>query len=177
LNAQSLQFLTDLVNCPSPSGYEAQAAALFKTQASAFADEVTTDINGNVTAVLNPDASMKILLAGHMDEIGFIIHHIDDAGLLYFSTIGGHDSAVPLGQMLWVHGRRRLAGLVGRKPIDLMDPAELQKKPNSASCGSISAPVRGKRPKPLSSLVTWPRFSMDCGDARARSNDGGIPRA
>src|ERR1700712_683793 len=129
MKTESLSFLKQLVACPSPSGYEGAIAAIYSDYVSSFADEVKTDVNGNVTAVLNPEASMKIMLAGHMDEIGFIIHYIDDAGLLYFSTIGGHDSVVPIGQMVWVHGKERLAGAVGRKAIHLMDPAELQKKP------------------------------------------------
>jgi endoglucanase len=72
---------------------------------------------------------MKIMLAGHIDEIGFMVHYIDDSGLLFFSTIGGHDSAIPAGQRVWVHGRERVPGVVGRKAIHLMDPAELKKKP------------------------------------------------
>lgn len=129
MKAQSIDFLKRLIACPSPSGYEAPVASLYADYANSFADKVTTDVNGNVMAVLNPDAATKIMLAGHMDEIGFIIHYIDDAGLLYFSTIGGHDSSVPLGQMVWVHGREKVAGVVGRKAIHLMDPDELQKKP------------------------------------------------
>jgi endoglucanase len=73
---------------------------------------------------------MKIMLAGHMDEIGFIIHYIDENGLLYFGTIGGHDSVIPVGQRVWVHGRECLTGVVGRKAIHLLDPAELKKKPD-----------------------------------------------
>ncbi|WP_301592016.1 M20/M25/M40 family metallo-hydrolase [Sabulicella glaciei] len=90
---------------------------------------MTTDIHGNVTATLNPGAPTKIMLAGHMDEIGFIIHHIGDDGLLYFSAIGGHDSAVPVGQRVWVHGRRRITGVIGRKALHLLGPDEAGSKP------------------------------------------------
>ena len=72
---------------------------------------------------------MKIMLAGHMDEIGFIVHYISDEGLLHFSTIGGHDSAIPVGQLVWVHGRQKVAGAIGRKAIHLLDPEETKKKP------------------------------------------------
>ncbi|HEY8610758.1 MAG TPA: M20/M25/M40 family metallo-hydrolase [Roseomonas sp.] len=89
---------------------------------------MTTDIHGSVTAVVNPGARMKVMLAGHMDEIGFIVHHISDEGLLYFSAIGGHDSIIPVGQMVWVHGRERVAGAIGRKAIHLLDEAERKKK-------------------------------------------------
>jgi endoglucanase len=73
---------------------------------------------------------MRIMLAGHMDEIGFIIHYIDDAGLLYFKTIGGHDSAIPVGQKVWIHGTKQTPGVIGRKAIHLLDDDERKKKPD-----------------------------------------------
>ena len=73
---------------------------------------------------------MKIMLAGHMDEIGFIVHHIDDQGLVYFSGIGGHDSVVPVGQRVWIHGDGGpVAGVIGRKAIHLLTEEERKKKP------------------------------------------------
>jgi endoglucanase len=117
------------VAAPSPSGYEQPVARLYRDYTGPFADKITTDVAGNVMAALNPDAPMKIMLAGHMDEIGFIIHYISDEGLLYFSSIGGHDSTTPPGQRVWVHGRERLTGVVGRKAIHLLDPEELKAKP------------------------------------------------
>jgi endoglucanase len=64
-----------------------------------------------------------------MDEIGFIIHYIDDKGLLYFSTIGGHDSSIVCGQRVWVHGKSRIAGVVGRRAIHLIEEEDRKKKP------------------------------------------------
>ncbi|MBS1706672.1 MAG: M42 family metallopeptidase [Armatimonadetes bacterium] len=128
MRAESLQFFKDIVNVPSPSGYEQKAAEIYRKYCS-FADEVKTDSHGNTWAVLNPQAKMKIMLAGHMDEIGFIIHYIDDQGMLYFSTIGGHDSAIIVGQRVWVHGSKKLVGVIGRKAIHLLEEDERKKKP------------------------------------------------
>jgi endoglucanase len=125
---QSFEFLETLVNAPSPSGFERPVAALYRNHMTRHADRVTTDVHGNVLAVLNPEAPMRIMLAGHTDEIGFVIHHISDEGLLYFSAIGGHDSVIPVGQMVWVHGRQRVAGAIGRKAIHLLSPDDLKKK-------------------------------------------------
>ncbi|WP_435166987.1 M42 family metallopeptidase [Falsirhodobacter sp. 1013] len=125
----SLDFLKDLIAAPSPSGYEKFVARLYRDYVTPFADEVRTDVMGNVTAILNPQATMKIMLAAHMDEIGFIIHHIGSDGLLYFSPIGGHDATTPLGQRVWVHGRSRIPGVVGREAIHLLDPTEVGQKP------------------------------------------------
>ena len=128
MRAKSLDFLKAIVNTPSPSGYEERAAQVYRDYVK-FADEVQTDVHGNVIAILNPKAKMKIMLAGHMDEIGFIVHYISDDGMLYFSTIGGQDSAIPVGQRVWVHGNKKVAGVIGRKAIHLLDDDERKKKP------------------------------------------------
>ncbi len=129
MRAESLDFFKAIVNVPSPSGYEERAAEIFRSYTSEFADAQHTDVHGNAWAVANPDAAMKIMLAGHMDEIGFVIHYISDEGLLYFSGVGGHDSAIPIGQRVWVHGKERVAGIIGRKAIHLLDDEERKKKP------------------------------------------------
>jgi endoglucanase len=102
---------------------------LYRSYADQYADSISTDIHGNVTAILNPDAPMRIMLSGHMDEIGFIIRYIDENGLLYFGAVGGHDSPTPIGQMVWVHGRERISGAVGRKAIHMLEPDEMKQKP------------------------------------------------
>jgi putative aminopeptidase FrvX len=129
MQSSSLEFLTSLVTAPSPSGYEQPVARLYRDYTTPFADHAATDVAGNVMVALNPDAPMKIMLAGHMDEIGFIIHYISEEGLLHFSTIGGHDSVIPVGQTVWVHGQQRVAGAIGRKAIHLLGPDESQGKP------------------------------------------------
>lgn len=126
---RSLQFLTDIVNVPSPSGYEERAAQIYRDYCADFADKIRTDVHGNVWAIAHPEAEMKIMLAGHMDEIGFIVHYIDENGYLYFQGIGGHDSTIPVGQKVWVHGRERVAGVIGRKAIHLLEDDERKKKP------------------------------------------------
>lgn len=129
MRAESLDFLKAIVNVPSPSGYEERAAEIYREYTSGFADKVWTDVHGNTYAALNPDAEMKIMLAGHMDEIGFIIHFISEEGLIYFSGIGGHDSVIPVGQRVWVHGKEQVAGIIGRKAIHLLEEEERKKKP------------------------------------------------
>lgn len=128
MRAKSLDFLKAIVNVPSPSGYEERAAEIYRKYTS-FADKVVTDVHGNVAAILNPNAPMKVMLAGHMDEIGFIIHFISDDGLIYFSGIGGHDSVIPVGQRVWVHGTSKVAGVIGRKAVHLLEEEERKKKP------------------------------------------------
>ncbi len=129
MRKESLAFFKEIVNIPSPSGYEERAAEAYRAYVKPFADKVHTDVHGNVWAILNPEAKRKVMLAGHMDEIGFMVHYVDEQGYLYFRGIGGHDGAIPVGQRVWVHGHKRIAGVIGRKAIHLLEDDERKKKP------------------------------------------------
>jgi endoglucanase len=129
MREQSLNFLKALVATASPSGYEKDIGLLYREYVEPFADEVAVDALGNVTAVINPKAPMKIMLAAHMDEIGFMVHYISDDGFLHFSSVGGNDSAIAAGQRVWVHGCTRLAGVIGTKAMHLQTLDEQNKKP------------------------------------------------
>jgi putative aminopeptidase FrvX len=127
---ESLAFFKEIVNAPSPSGYEMPAADVYRKYTKQFADEVKTDVMGNVWAIINPGAKRKIMLAGHLDEIGFAVHYVSEEGLLYFRTIGGHDSLIPVGQRVWIHGKKgRVPGVIGRKAIHLLSTKEREIKP------------------------------------------------
>ncbi|WP_307276126.1 M20/M25/M40 family metallo-hydrolase [Phyllobacterium ifriqiyense] len=104
-------------------------AQIYRDYVQPFADSISTDVHGNVVAAINPDAAMKIMLAGHMDEIGFMIHYIDEMGFVFFSSIGGNDGAVPVGQRVWLHGRSQIPGVIGQKAMHLMSAEESGKKP------------------------------------------------
>jgi putative aminopeptidase FrvX len=128
MDENALGFLRQVVGVASPSGNEAELAQVFRSYVGPFVDEVTTDVLGNVAAVINPDARMKVMLAAHMDEIGFMIHFIDEAGFLHFSSIGGNDSAIANGQRVWIQGRTRVAGVIGSKAMHLQTPGEQAQK-------------------------------------------------
>ena len=130
MRSQSLDFLRLIVNTPSPSGFEEKAAEVYRDYVRPFAHEIKTDVHGNVAAILNPQAEHRVMLAGHMDEIGFIIHYIDDEGFLYFSAVGGQDSVIVAGQRVTVQGKHPIPGVVGRKAIHLMDEEDRKKRPD-----------------------------------------------
>ena len=90
-DSASMKFLEDLLNSASPSGYEAEAAKVFKDYVKGFSDTVYQDVLGNTVGTLNPNADFRVMLSGHYDEIGFQIVHISDEGLLYFRCNGGID--------------------------------------------------------------------------------------
>ena len=126
-NRKSLQFLEDFMLSSSPSGYEMEAAKVFRNY---LADccEVRADVLGNSIAVLNPEAKTRVMLAGHYDEIGFQIVYISDNGLLYFRPNGGIDKLnVPSSEVEILTAAGRIPGVIGKKPIHLLKEAERSK--------------------------------------------------
>jgi len=122
-------FLKQLVETPSPSGFEERNAAHFREYVAPFADSVVTDPLGSVVATVNPEGSPRVMLAGHVDEIGFLIHYISDEGYCYFRGIGGHDPVVPVGQRVTVQtSEGPVEGVIGKKPIHLLSEEERGKK-------------------------------------------------
>lgn len=129
MNADATHFLKALLSQPTPSGYEQPGQAVVSAYMKRFADSVHTDVNGNVHGVLNPGGAYRVMLAGHCDEIGLMIMHIDDRGLLYFSCVGGVNVSLLLGERVRIHTRKgSIPGVIGSKPIHLMDPKEREGK-------------------------------------------------
>jgi endoglucanase len=121
----AIAFLKQLVETPSPSGFEEPNAEHFRQYVGTFADNVETDPLGSVIATVNPGGYPKVMLAGHIDEIGFLIHYIDESGYCYFKGIGGHDLSNAVGQRLVIHtARGPVNGVIGKKPIHLLKPDE-----------------------------------------------------
>ena len=121
MQPESYDFLTKLANMPSPSGYEEKAAKVYRDYLAPYADKVTTDFHGNTIAVINPQKPVRVMISGHVDELGFLVKHVSDEGLLYVAAVGGHDVLIPFGQRVNVHGKQgTISGVMGRKAIHLM---------------------------------------------------------
>lgn len=124
-----IQFLEKLVSVASPSGFERPAQEIIKERIGKSAD-IRYDVHGNLIAAVNEDAEKKIMLAGHIDEIGLMITYIDKEGFIYFDTIGGHDPVILAGQRVIIEGTKGpVQGVIGRKPIHLMEPDDRKKGP------------------------------------------------
>ncbi|MBI1729998.1 M42 family metallopeptidase [Candidatus Acetothermia bacterium] len=125
MKKNSLAFLKRLMETISPSGFEQEAAKVWMAEAKTFADKVWSDQHGNCYALINGGGGPRVMLAGHIDEIGLMITHIDEKGFLYFTNIGGWDAQVLVGQRVWVNAKRgRVLGVIGKKPIHLMQAKE-----------------------------------------------------
>lgn len=128
VESSSLEFLKRLLDTPGPSGFEAAVARVWREEAERFADRVTADVSGNSFATVNEGGSPRVMLAGHIDEIGLMITHIDDDGFLYVDGIGGWDPQVLVGQRIRILGKDGyVLGVVGKKPIHLMKGDEKEK--------------------------------------------------
>ncbi len=128
MRAESLAFLKTLLDTPGPSGFETAPARVWRAEAERFADRVTADVGGNSLATVNPDGGPRIMFAGHIDEIGLMVVHIDDEGYVHFDPIGGWDEQVLVGQRVVLLGRQGLVpGVIGKKAIHLMQKEEREK--------------------------------------------------
>ncbi len=131
MNKGSLRFFEELMRSSSPSGYETEAAAVFRKELKGFCSQVSTDVLGNTVGVLNPGASMRVMLAGHYDEIGFQIVYISEDGLLYFRPNGGIDKLnVPASEVDVLTESGKVPGVIGKKPIHLLKAADRDVPPD-----------------------------------------------
>jgi putative aminopeptidase FrvX len=122
--------LRTLLTAAGPSGYETAPAAAFAQAARAFTDEVAIDVMGSATARVpgTAEGAPRLIVVGHIDEIGLIVTHIDDKGFLYFTGVGGWDPQILVGQrveVLTTDGP--IPGVLGKKPIHLLEPDNRKK--------------------------------------------------
>ncbi|MFH0964619.1 MAG: M42 family metallopeptidase [Planctomycetota bacterium] len=122
MKKDALDFLRKLIAAPSPSGFETPAQAVIRERMRQYCDDVQSDVHGNVFATINPKGSPRVMLAGHVDQIGLMITHVTDDGYLYFDEIGGIDPVTIVGKSVLLHARAGdVPGVIGRKPIHLTE--------------------------------------------------------
>ncbi len=123
------EFLQQLIDAPSPSGYEQAVRRVWRETVSTFADDVRGDVHGNVIASRNPGGSPRLMFAGHCDELGLQINFISDKGYLYFNTIGGHDPSLISGRRVIIHTQDGpVRGVTGRRAVHLTPRGERGKE-------------------------------------------------
>jgi endoglucanase len=124
------EVLRRLLTAPGPSGYEQAAAAVFRDAASAFAEVTYDSVGSTVARVPGTGDGTSVAVVGHIDEIGLIVHHIDDDGFLWFTGVGGWDPVILVGQRVEITTRSGVVpGVVGKRPIHLLDAEERKKAP------------------------------------------------
>src|ERR1700710_3107194 len=123
--------LYKLLTAAGPSGYEQARAAVFREAAGVFAEVTYDTVGSTVARVAGTGEGRSVAIVGHIDEIGLIVHHIDDDGFLWFTGVGGWDPVILVGQRVEIATRDGIvSGVVGKKPIHLLrDPEERKKAP------------------------------------------------
>ncbi|SDH88962.1 endoglucanase [Alteribacillus persepolensis] len=114
MHSSSEKFLYDLLKTPSPSGMEETIQQKWLAYIKDYADHLQSDAAGNVIASLQPDAPFQVVLAGHCDEIGFLVKSIDEKGYVYVEKLGGISHKPAIGMKVDILGsKQRITGVIG----------------------------------------------------------------
>lgn len=129
-NDETLTMLKDLTDARGIPGNEKEAREVMERYIEPFSDRVYTDNLGSLIAEKNGDENgPKVMVAGHLDEIGFMVTRIDTDGFVYFQTVGGWWSQVMLAQRVTIMTKDGdVTGVIGSKPPHILS-AEARKKP------------------------------------------------
>jgi putative aminopeptidase FrvX len=123
-----IPLLARICEAPGAPGSEKEIRKLVLAELKGLADDISIDNMGNVIALKKgKSAAKKSMAAAHMDEIGFIVTHIDDKGFVRFNPVGGFDPKTLTSQRVIIHGRKDIMGVMGSKPVHIMSPDEKHK--------------------------------------------------
>ncbi|HTR71972.1 MAG TPA: M42 family peptidase [Solirubrobacteraceae bacterium] len=126
------KLLRDLLSAKGPSGYETAPAAVWRAAAEEFA-KASVDVMGTPLALVAPkhgfeNTPKRLLVMGHIDEIGLIVNHVDDDGYLWFGPVGGWDAQILVGQRVVLSTKEgQVKGVVGKKPVHLLRDEDRKK--------------------------------------------------
>ena len=126
----NIKLLKKICETPGAPGFENRVRSLVLKEIKPYVDSIEIDNMGNVIALKKGiDKSKSVMIGAHMDEIGFIVTHIDDSGFLKFHPLGGFDPKTLTSQRVIIHGKKDVIGVMGSKPIHVMSAAEKNKVP------------------------------------------------
>jgi tetrahedral aminopeptidase len=128
INVALLKEIAEVAGAP---GHEQRIRELVLREIRPLIDEVTIDNMGNVYAIKKGADKKRVMVGAHMDEIGFIVTHIDDNGFVRFHTLGGFDPKTLTAQRVIIHGKKDVIGVMGSKPIHVMSAEERTKLPKT----------------------------------------------
>lgn len=123
--------MAEICEVAGAPGYEKRIRDIVLREVTPLVDEVSVDNLGNVTAIKKGKERKKVMIGAHMDEISFMVTHIEDGGFLRFHTLGGFDPKTLTAQRVIVHGKKDLIGVMGSKPIHVMTAEERAKLPKT----------------------------------------------
>ncbi|MDX1348604.1 MAG: M42 family metallopeptidase [Putridiphycobacter sp.] len=122
-----IPLLAEICKTPGAPGFEQKVRELVIREVTPLVDEVSVDNMGNVYAFKKGRSDKKVMIGAHMDEIGFMVTHIDDDGFIRFHTLGGFDPKTLTAQRVIIHGKKDIIGVMASKPIHVMTSEEKNK--------------------------------------------------
>ncbi len=123
----NVELLKKICEVPGAPGFESRIRKLVLREIDGLVDEVSIDPMGNVVAIKKGTSDKRVMVAAHMDEISFIVTHVDEEGFVRFIPLGGFDPKTLTSQRVIIHGKEDVIGVMGSKPIHLMKPEERTK--------------------------------------------------
>jgi len=131
MNKSTEEFLYELLNTPSPTGFEAKGQRVWANRCREFSDSVDSDAYGNAWATINgAEGAPTVMIEAHADEIGFMVKYISDDGYLRVDRIGGSDWATARGRRLSLYGDKgEVLGIIGNTAIHIRDRKDGEKVP------------------------------------------------
>jgi len=123
----NIKLLADICKTPGAPGFEQKVRELVIKEITPYTDEVEIDNMGNVYGIVRGTDKKRVMVGAHMDEIGFIVTHIDDNGFIRFHTLGGFDPKTLTAQRVLIHGKKDIIGVMASKPIHVMTADERNK--------------------------------------------------
>lgn len=164
------KLLGEICTVPGAPGFEKKIRELVLKEIKGLVDEVELDNMGNIYAIKRgnkpEDERKRVMIGAHMDEIGFIVTHIDDKGFIRFHTLGGFDPKTLTAQRVLVHGKKDVIGVMASKPIHVMSAAE-RDKPAKISDFFIDTGLSAKEVKKLINIgdpITREREFIEMGE-------------
>jgi tetrahedral aminopeptidase len=127
----NIELLAEICKTPGAPGFEQRVRELVMREVEGLVDEMYTDNLGNVYAVKKGKSDQKVMIAAHMDEIGFMVKGIDDQGFIRFHTLGGFDPKTHTAQRVIIHGKEDVIGVMASKPYHIMKADERNKAPKN----------------------------------------------
>ncbi|HYO08279.1 MAG TPA: M20/M25/M40 family metallo-hydrolase [Tepidisphaeraceae bacterium] len=167
MDPQSRELLNELLQTPSPTGHEQAVQRLIRDRFKDLAQHVEPDVHGNLILGLNTRAKKKVMLAGHCDQIGFLVKHISPGGYLYVDKLGGADSGVVLGEHLVIHTKNGpVTAVVGRKPVHMQQGSEVQQIPIASKIWLDIGAKNEEEARKLVALGDYVTFRLQVTDLR-----------
>ena len=162
----NLELLTELCETPGAPGREERIREVARRELEPMADEVTVDPLGSLVARRAGGGGPRLMLSAHMDEIGFMVSHVEEAGYLRLLPLGGFDPKTLTAQRVIVHGREDVLGVLGTKPVHLMSDED-KRKPAKLEDYFVDTGLAGERVRELvrpGDVVTRERGMARLGD-------------